>query len=184
MPRRPYSSPAPVVTPRPNWIQASGEDGGHDLAGPGTQGGSNTDLARALRHSLKCFARKIALSSICSNAATMDEVTRMSHHGLGEFEHFVLLSILRLGEDVYGVPIAEEIMERTGRTVSRTAVYVTIRRLEKKGLITSWMGGPTPERGGKARRYIELAPAGLEALRESRIAIDEMWRGVPIPEAQ
>ena len=46
----------------------------------------------------------------------------MSHHGLGEFEHFVLLSTLRLGEDVYGVPIAEEIMERTGRTVSRTAV--------------------------------------------------------------
>ncbi|HAC06509.1 MAG: PadR family transcriptional regulator [Gemmatimonadetes bacterium] len=71
-----------------------------------------------------------------------------------------------------------------GRTVSRTAVYVTIRRLEKKGLISSWMGDPTPERGGKARRYIELAPAGLEALRESRMAIDEMWRGVPIPEAQ
>ena len=61
---------------------------------------------------------------------------------------------------------------------------MTIRRLEKKGLITSWMGDPTPERGGKARRYIKLAPAGLEALRESRIAIDEMWRGVPIPEAQ
>ena len=108
----------------------------------------------------------------------------MSHHGLGEFEHFVLLSILRLGEHVYGVPISEEIMERTGRTVSRTAVYVTLRRLEKKGLISSWMGDPTPERGGKARRYIKLEPPGLEALRESRLAIDEMWRGVPIPEAQ
>ena len=108
----------------------------------------------------------------------------MSHHGLGEFEHFVLLSILRLGEHVYGVPIAEEIMERTGRTVSRTAVYVTIRRLEKKGLISSWLGDPTPERGGKARRYIKLEPEGLEALRASRVAIDEMWRGVPIPDAQ
>ena len=71
-----------------------------------------------------------------------------------------------------------------GRTVSRTAVYVTIPRLEKKGRISSWMGDPTPERGGKARRYIELVAAGLEALRESRMAIDEMWRGVPIPEAQ
>ena len=71
-----------------------------------------------------------------------------------------------------------------GRTVSRTAVYVTIRRLEKKGLISSWMRDPTPERGGKARRYIELVAAGLEALRESRMAIDEMWRGVPIPEAR
>ena len=71
-----------------------------------------------------------------------------------------------------------------GRTVSRTAVYVTIRRLEKKGLVSSWMRDPTPERGGKARRYIELVAAGLEALRESRMAIDEMWRGVPIPEAQ
>ena len=71
-----------------------------------------------------------------------------------------------------------------GRTVSRTAVYVTIRRLEKKGLISSWMRDPTPERGGKERRYIELVAAGLEALRESRMAIDEMWRGVPIPEAQ
>ena len=71
-----------------------------------------------------------------------------------------------------------------GRTVSRTAVYATIRRLEKKGLISSWMRDPTPERGGKARRYIELVAAGLEALRESRMAIDEMWRGVPIPEAQ
>ena len=71
-----------------------------------------------------------------------------------------------------------------GRTLSRTAVYATIRRLEKKGLISSWMRDPTPERGGKARRYIELVAAGLEALRESRMAIDEMWRGVPIPEAQ
>ena len=71
-----------------------------------------------------------------------------------------------------------------GRTVSRTAVYATIRRLEKKGLISSWLRDPTPERGGKARRYIELVAAGLEALRESRMAIDEMWRGVPIPEAQ
>ena len=70
------------------------------------------------------------------------------------------------------------------RTVSRTAVYATIRSLEKKGLISSWLRDPTPERGGKARRYIELVAAGLEALRESRMAIDEMWRGVPIPEAQ
>ena len=58
-----------------------------------------------------------------------------------------------------------------GRTVSRTAVYVTIRRLEKKGLVSSWMGDPTPERGGKARRYIELAPAGLEAVSYTHLTL-------------
>lgn len=105
----------------------------------------------------------------------------MGHQGLGEFEHFVLLAILHLGKDVYGVPVTEEIMQRTGRRVSRTAVYVTLRRLEKKGLVSTWMGDPTPERGGKARRYMKLEPAGLDALRASRTAMDEMWRGAELP---
>jgi DNA-binding PadR family transcriptional regulator len=102
----------------------------------------------------------------------------MSQQTLGEFEQLVLLAILQLGEDVYGVPIVEEIERRTGRRVVRAAVYVTLRRLEKKGLLASWMGEPTDERGGKARRYVRVEAEGRRLLRESRVAMDEMWRGL------
>ena len=95
--------------------------------------------------------------------------------GLGEFEQMVLLAILHVKGEAYGVPIVEEIERRTGRTVSRAAVYVTLRRLEKRELITSWMGEPTGERGGKARRCVRVKPAGLELLREARQAMDRMW---------
>jgi DNA-binding PadR family transcriptional regulator len=102
----------------------------------------------------------------------------MSHQGLGEFEQFVLLAILHLGGESYGVPIADEIERRTGRSVSRAAVYVTLRRLEEKGLVSSWLGDPTPERGGKARRHVKLEPDGARALREARQTAEQMWRGV------
>lgn len=90
----------------------------------------------------------------------------------------VLLAILHLGSDVYGVPIVDEIERRTGRSVARAAVYVTLRRLEQKRLVSSWLGEPTEERGGKARRYVIVTPGGLQALRESRDALDGMWRGL------
>lgn len=95
--------------------------------------------------------------------------------GLGEFEKMVLLAILHVRGEAYGVPIVEEIERRTGRTVSRAAVYVTLRRLEKKGLLTSWMSEPTGERGGKARRCVRVEPGGVALLRESRQAMDRMW---------
>ena len=104
----------------------------------------------------------------------------MSHQGLGEFEQMVLLAILQLTGDVYGVPIVEEIERRTGRSVARAAVYVTLRRLETKGLISSWMSEPTAERGGKARRLVKIEPTGLEALRESRETMEQMWRGADV----
>ena len=107
-----------------------------------------------------------------------EEEGTMSQHGLGEFEQLVLLAILQLGDDVYGVPIVEEIERRTGRPVVRAAVYVTLRRLEKKGLVTSWMGEPTDDRGGKPRRYVSVEPEGRRLLRESRQAMEEMWRGL------
>lgn len=102
----------------------------------------------------------------------------MSHQVLGEFEHIVLLAIVRLQGDVYGVPIVAEIERRTGRSVARAAVYVTLRRMEKKGLISSRMSEPMPERGGKPRRCVTVESAGLEMLRESRRVIDQMWRGL------
>lgn len=94
---------------------------------------------------------------------------------LGEFEQMVLLAILHVKGEAYGVPIVEEIERRTGRTVSRAAVYVTLRRLEKRGLVTSWMSEPTGERGGKARRCARVEPEGIELLRESRRAMERMW---------
>jgi DNA-binding PadR family transcriptional regulator len=97
---------------------------------------------------------------------------------LGEFEQLVLLAILQLGDDVYGVPIVDEIARRTGREVAPAAVYVTLRRLEQKGLLSSWMGEATAERGGKARRYVKVTRDGLASLRAARKALDSMWRGL------
>ena len=97
---------------------------------------------------------------------------------LGEFEQMVLLAIVHLKGDVYGVPIVDEIERRTGRAVSPAAVYVTLRRLEQKGLLSSSMSDPTPERGGKARRCVKVTDAGLESLRASRQVLDRMWKGL------
>ncbi len=94
---------------------------------------------------------------------------------LGELEQIVLLAILQLDGEVYGVPIVEEIERRTGRAVSRAAVYVTLRRLEKRGLLSSWMSAPSAERGGKARRCVRVEPAGLALLHESRQTLKRMW---------
>jgi DNA-binding PadR family transcriptional regulator len=102
----------------------------------------------------------------------------MTRESLGEFEQLVLLAILRLEGDVYGVPIVDEIQRRTGRTVAPAAVYVTLRRLEQKGLLESWMSDPTPERGGKARRCVTVTRAGLESVREARQVLDRMWKGL------
>jgi DNA-binding PadR family transcriptional regulator len=102
----------------------------------------------------------------------------MTREALGEFEHLILLAILHLGDGVYGVPIVDEIQRRTGRTVAPAAVYVTLRRLEQKGLLTSWMSDSTPERGGKPRRCVKITGAGLDSLRESRKVLDSMWKGL------
>lgn len=102
----------------------------------------------------------------------------MTREALGEFEQMVLLAIVHLGDGVYGVPIVDEIQRRTGRTVAPAAVYVTLRRLEQKGLLTSWMSDSTPERGGKPRRCVKVTGAGLEILRESRKVLDSMWKGL------
>lgn len=101
----------------------------------------------------------------------------MTREALGEFEQLVLLAVLHLGDGVYGVPIVDEIQRRTGRTVAPAAVYITLRRLEQKGLLASWMGESTPERGGKARRCVKVTDVGLDSLRESRRVLERMWKG-------
>lgn len=102
----------------------------------------------------------------------------MSRESIGEFEQLVLLAILRLGGDAYGLPILEEIRDRTGRRVLRPAVYVALRRLEDKGLVRSRNGDPGAQRGGRPRKYYEVVNEGLALLRESRRALFSMWDGL------
>jgi PadR family transcriptional regulator, regulatory protein PadR len=96
---------------------------------------------------------------------------------LGEFEQLVLLAVLRLGDDAYAVPIRRIIEEAAARSVSRGALYTTLERLEAKGLLASRMGEPTAERGGRARRYHSVTPAGLRALRAAREAVARLSAG-------
>jgi DNA-binding PadR family transcriptional regulator len=100
----------------------------------------------------------------------------MTRVDLGDLEHLVLLAILRLREDAYGIPILDEVSGSSGRNVSRATVYVALKRLEQKGLVASRLGESTPERGGRAKRFYQLKPAGLKALRESREMFLSLWR--------
>ena len=100
----------------------------------------------------------------------------MPRTDLGDIEHLVLLAILRLNKDAYGIPILDEVSSRSGREVSRATVYVALKRLEQKGLATSRLGDSTPERGGRAKRFFKLKPAGLRALRDSREMFLGLWR--------
>jgi DNA-binding PadR family transcriptional regulator len=97
---------------------------------------------------------------------------------LGEFEQIVLLAILRLGEEAYGVPIREEIERRTGRSLTVGALYRTLDRLEHKRYVGSAFSDPTPERGGRSKRYFKVTPLGLRTLRASREAMRAMWEGL------
>lgn len=86
---------------------------------------------------------------------------------LGEFEQLVLLAIVRLGPDAYGATIRREIEARTARRLSISGVYTTLERLEQKGCLRSWIGEPTPERGGRRRKHFSLQPLGARALKNA-----------------
>jgi len=99
----------------------------------------------------------------------------MRHESLAEFELLVMLAALRLGpEEAYTVSIADDIHRRTGRRVRRANVYTTLQRLEAKGLVSTRLGDPRPERGGKPRRLVRLEPNGRAALRSTTAAIRAM----------
>lgn len=102
----------------------------------------------------------------------------MTRGPLGEFEHVVLLAILRLGDGAYAPAILDEIEQRTGRAASAGSMYVTLDRLEAKGLLRSRLGDPTDDRGGRQRRYVTVTAAGVRELRSSRAALLRLWRGL------
>ena len=97
---------------------------------------------------------------------------------LGEFEHLLLLAILRLGADAYGLTIARELEEHAKRRVSRGALYTTLDRLEAKGLVRWKIGPGTRERGGLPRRCYTVSARGIAALRSSQQILQQMWRGL------
>ena len=97
---------------------------------------------------------------------------------LGDFEQLVLFGVLRLADDAYGAAIRQEIHARSGRDVSINAVYTTLDRLERKALIRSWTGEPTPQRGGRRRKFYALRPAGLTALRQAYHVFTAMADGL------
>ena len=96
---------------------------------------------------------------------------------LGDFEQLVLLGVLRLDPDAYGAAIRQEIHARSGRDISINAVYTTLDRLETKGLLKSWVGEPTPQRGGRRRKFYALRPAGIAAIRHAYRAFTSMADG-------
>src|SRR6185436_13469406 len=97
---------------------------------------------------------------------------------LGEFEPLILLAILRLKENAYGVPIRRELESCAGRTAAIGAVYATLDRLELKGLVSSHVADPTAERGGRAKRYFQVRPEGVLALKKSQQAVRNMMKGL------
>jgi PadR family transcriptional regulator PadR len=97
---------------------------------------------------------------------------------LGDFEQLVLLGVLRLEDEAYGAAIRQEIHARSGRDVSINAVYTTLDRLESKGLLRSWVGDPTAQRGGRRRKFYAVRPAGVAALRQAYRAFTAMTVGL------
>ena len=91
----------------------------------------------------------------------------------------VMLTLIRLGENTYGVPISETIEQQTGRDISLGSVYATLDRLERKGLVSSTVGEPTRERGGRAKRYFRVTAKGLRSVRETRWLLNKLWHGLP-----
>lgn len=107
----------------------------------------------------------------------MKQITR-AEASLGEFEQLVLLALVRLGPEAYGATIRREIEARTGRDLAISAVYVTLDRLEVKGLVRSHIGDPTPKRGGRRRKHVVILPAGLRAITHACRAFGQMVDGL------
>ena len=103
----------------------------------------------------------------------------MQRQLLTDFELMILLAILRAGADAYGVRVAEEIEQTGGRSVVMGAVYAALERLEKNRLVSSFVGDPTPARGGRAKRFFEVTPRGLRGVKQTQDALVALWTDLP-----
>jgi PadR family transcriptional regulator, regulatory protein PadR len=103
----------------------------------------------------------------------------MGNRTLSTQELFILLAILQLGDDAYGVSIANAVAEARGKAPSIPAIYIAIDRLEDDGLVKSEVGEPEAMRGGRAKRYVRLTPKGIRAVRDARQALTRLWSNIP-----
>jgi len=99
-------------------------------------------------------------------------------------ELMVLLAIVRLGDQAYGVPISKELLSLAGREVALGSIYAALDRLEAKGFVKSSLGDPTPERGGRAKRYFQATRAGFRSVTMTRRALTNLWSGLPLLEGR
>jgi len=131
--------------------------------------------------------RRAETHGLCQVRLVLDEhliynvVSMARQPALGEFEQMVLLAILRQGEDAYGVTIRAELKVCTGREPAPGALYTTLDRLEEKGLVRSRLGDPTPQRGGRAKRYFEVTGTGLKAVTHAVRSYQRLLHGLKLP---
>lgn len=111
------------------------------------------------------------------NAVNMES---KSNRVLGGFESLLMMAILRLGDGAYGVTIRQELLERARKDIAIGAIYTSLNRLEQKGFVESWLGDPTTERGGRAKRFYRLTAAGLNALNDTQRAMQSMLDGLTL----
>jgi DNA-binding PadR family transcriptional regulator len=102
----------------------------------------------------------------------------MGRKGLGELEQQVLLALLRLGGEAYSVPLVMEMEAKSGQEVAQAAVFIVLRRLEEKGLVSSRMESPSAGETGRERRYFKLEPDGRKRLEEARRLVERLWDGI------
>ncbi|OUL56383.1 PadR family transcriptional regulator [Pseudoalteromonas ulvae] len=102
---------------------------------------------------------------------------------LGEFEQMILLAVLRLDHQAYGTTIRQLLAQEINRDVTIGALYTTLDRLEKKGLVTSTLGEATNERGGRAKKYFQVSAEGQRALKRSKDALNNLWQGIALSQA-
>ena len=98
---------------------------------------------------------------------------------ISNFELMVMLALIRLGDEAYGVPITQEIEQHSGHDIAVGSVYAALERLEGRGLVSSRIGEPTAERGGRAKRYFKATPKGLREIRDTRRTLVKLWRNLP-----
>ena len=120
------------------------------------------------------------ISPLCHDGffAILEQMVQRSY--LGETEMIVLLAVVRLGDAAYGVPISKELLLIAKRELSLGSIYAALERLEGKGFVSSSLGEPTPERGGRAKRYFRASPRGLRALKMTRSALTNLWKDIPL----
>jgi len=106
------------------------------------------------------------------------KLAEMSGAGLGRFEHLLLLAVTRLGDSAYGMTIRQELAAHTGREIAVGAIYTALARLEARGLVKSKLGDPTPERGGRAKRFYRVLPAGAKAVAKAEAALLGLSRAI------